>query len=85
MKFCINKKYKFKLNTLGYYNIYNALAAIVVARVFGMEYKDISSCLSTFNFPQGRLNLIKLNNVRFIDDTYNSNPLSLRQALDVLR
>lgn len=84
LEFCINKKYRFKLNTLGYNNIYNAAAATAVARVLGMEYKDIALSLAGFSFPKGRLNLIKSDNVKFIDDTYNSNPLSLRQALDTL-
>ncbi len=74
----------FRLNTAGYNNIYNALSAIAIARIFGMEYKEISLRLATFNFPAGRLNFIKFNNIRFINDTYNSNPLSLRHALDTL-
>ena len=82
--FLANKKYKFTLNTLGYYNVDNALAAISVGRLFGMEYKDIAAGLSGFDFPASRLNLIKFNKARFIDDTYNSNPLSLKQALDAL-
>lgn len=82
--FYINQKYKFTLKTLGYYNIYNASASIAAARIFGMEYKDISSRLSTFVFPQSRLKLIKFNNIKFIDDTYNSNPVSLGEALNAL-
>jgi len=82
--FFIGEKYKFTLNTPGYYNIYNALSAIAAARIFGIEYKDITLKLNTFQFPPGRLKILKLNNAVFIDDTYNSNPLSLRQALDTL-
>jgi len=78
------KVWRFTLKTLGYYNIYNALAAIALARIFGMEYKDIASRLSSFEFPQSRLKFIKSNHIKFIDDTYNSNPTSLKQALDAL-
>lgn len=84
LKFCLNQKYKFRLRTLGWYNVYNALIAIAVARLFGLSYKDIALRLENFSFPQGRLNFITLNEVRFIDDTYNSNPLSLKEALEVL-
>ncbi|MDD4940204.1 MAG: Mur ligase family protein, partial [Candidatus Omnitrophica bacterium] len=80
--FYVNKKYKFTLNTPGYYNIYNALAAITAGRVFGIPHKHIASRLKTFDFPQGRLKIRVLRGIRFIDDTYNSNPLSLEQALD---
>jgi len=84
IEFYVNQKYKFTLNTPGYYNIYNALAAITAARIFGLAYKDIILRLNTFDFPQSRLKFLELKSVKFIDDTYNSNPLSLRQALNVL-
>lgn len=84
IKFAVNKKYEFTLKTFGYYNVYNALVAISLARILGMEYNDIASGLSDFEFPQGRLYLIELNSIKFIDDSYNSNPISLQQALDAL-
>ncbi len=86
LEFCVNSAgtNSFKLNTPGYNNIYNALAAIAIARIFGMGYKEIASRLAVFHFPVGRLNFIKFNNIRFINDTYNSNPLSLQHALDTL-
>lgn len=84
IEFYVNCKNRFTLNTLGAHNIYNALAAIAVARIIGLEYNDIAARLAEFSFPQGRLNLIKLKNVSFIDDTYNSNPLSLSSALETL-
>jgi UDP-N-acetylmuramoyl-tripeptide--D-alanyl-D-alanine ligase len=76
---------KMKLNTVGYANVYNALAAIAVARVFGWDYASISKRLAAFVFRPGRMKLIKLNNVPFIDDTYNANPVSLSEALRVLQ
>lgn len=84
VKFLVNQKYRVTLKTLGYFNIYNALAALTVARLFGMQYKDIISRLSAFNFPQNRLELLELNNIKFINDTYNSNPISLKQAIEAL-
>jgi len=82
--FAVNKRFRFALNTLGYYNIYNSLLAIAVGRIFGLGYSEISANLAKFSLPKGRLNLIKIKGIRFIDDTYNSNPLSMRQALGVL-
>jgi UDP-N-acetylmuramoyl-tripeptide--D-alanyl-D-alanine ligase len=85
LEFVVNKKYRFALNTFGRYNVYNALAAIAVGRIFGLgHHKDIASALANFDFPQGRFRLAIINNIRFIDDSYNSNPLSLKQALDTL-
>lgn len=73
------------LNTVGTQNVYNALAAIAVARVFGLSLERICKRLKNFKFPEGRLKFINKNGVNFIDDTYNSNPLSLDCALDTLR
>ncbi|MEK6727219.1 MAG: UDP-N-acetylmuramoyl-tripeptide--D-alanyl-D-alanine ligase [Candidatus Omnitrophota bacterium] len=84
LEFLLNRKYRFVLNTLGAYNIYNALTAIALARILGMGYYDISNRLSSFNFPKARLNFIEVNKIKFIDDTYNSNPLSLKEALETL-
>lgn len=83
-QFLVNKKYKLTLRTLGYYNIYNALAAVAVGRLLGVQHKDLARALERFDFPAGRLKCIALDNVTFIDDTYNSNPLSLEQALNAL-
>lgn len=82
--FTVNKRFKFALKALGYYNVYNALLAIAAARVFGLGYRDIAAALSAFNPPASRLNFREIKGIRFIDDTYNSNPLSMKQALGVL-
>lgn len=80
-EFLVNEKYKFALPVLGRCNVYNALAAIAVARICGLGYRDIALRLESFRAPAGRLNFIEVNGFRFIDDTYNANPLSLAQAL----
>jgi UDP-N-acetylmuramoyl-tripeptide--D-alanyl-D-alanine ligase len=76
--------HRYILDTLGVCNVYNALIAIAFGRIFGMGHSEISERLMSFKFPKGRLNLINHNNTRYIDDTYNSNPFSLTQALDAL-
>ena len=83
--FFAGTKHPFRLRTPGAHNVYNALSAIAVARMFGMGYKDIASRLSSFEFPQGRLTISKHNGARIIDDTYNANPHSLVQALAALK
>ena len=84
IEFLVNSRYRIELNTIGISNIYNALAAISVARLFGLDYNIIVRRLSDFKFPASRLAFITTGNINFIDDTYNSNPASLEQALDTL-
>lgn len=85
VSFAVNGKHKIALTTLGRFNITNALSSIAIGRIFGMDYRLISRRLSSFNFPKSRLNFIELSGLRFIDDTYNSNPLSLMHALEALK
>lgn len=82
--FNLNQRLRFALNAPGYYNIHNSLLAIAVARILGVGHRKIASALSSFKPPKGRLNFLKIKGIRFIDDTYNSNPLSLKQALGLL-
>lgn len=84
LEFKVNSKYHFVLSTLGHHNIYNALAAITVGRLLGLEYSQIAQSLANFEFPKGRFNLVNFRGLNFIDDTYNSNPLSLEAALAAL-
>jgi UDP-N-acetylmuramoyl-tripeptide--D-alanyl-D-alanine ligase len=80
-EFLLKKKHRFTLKTSGTHNVYNALIAIAVGRIFGLSYAKIANRLSVFTFPEGRFNLKAVKGIRFIDDTYNSNPSSLEQAL----
>ena len=84
IKFKVNQKFELQLSSLGQHNIYNALAAVAVGRILGLDYSQIAVRLESFSFPKGRLNLIQSHGTKFIDDTYNSNPLSLSCALSAL-
>ncbi|MFC1658063.1 UDP-N-acetylmuramoyl-tripeptide--D-alanyl-D-alanine ligase [Candidatus Omnitrophota bacterium] len=87
IEFIVNSDYRqrIRLNTPGRANVYNALAAIAVVRMLGWGWQPIRSRLAQFSFPAGRMKLIRRKEVFFIDDTYNSNPASLCEALRVLR
>ncbi len=76
---------KVKLKVPGYHNIYNALAAYTVGRIFGVEGSDAVDAIGHFEAPKMRMNTFMRNGVRFIDDSYNANPHSMRAAAEVLR
>ncbi len=73
----------FFLKTPAEHNIYNALIAIACGRILGVEITKVKKGLKGFVFPKGRFNVLKFNNIRLIDDTYNANPVSVKNALDV--
>jgi UDP-N-acetylmuramoyl-tripeptide--D-alanyl-D-alanine ligase len=71
---------------LGKHNIYNALAAAACSHACGIGCDDICRGLAAFRQVRGRMELFSLRNGAFlIDDTYNANPSSVREALKTLR
>jgi len=84
VSFVFNRKHKFRINTLGKFNIYNALAGIGCGLIFGVGVNNIKKALLDFQFPQRRLNKINCGNFCILDDSYNSNPLSLMKAVETL-
>lgn len=76
------RKIPCRLKTVGAHNVYNALAAAAVGRILGIDYDRICAKLGGFDFPSGRMSLFKNDVTVFIDDTYNSNPLSFERAVE---
>ncbi|MCX5713747.1 MAG: UDP-N-acetylmuramoyl-tripeptide--D-alanyl-D-alanine ligase, partial [Candidatus Omnitrophica bacterium] len=52
-EFVLNKRHRYILPNPGMQNIYNALSAITVARIFGLGHQDIAARLSDFILPPG--------------------------------
>ncbi|MBC7327146.1 UDP-N-acetylmuramoyl-tripeptide--D-alanyl-D-alanine ligase [bacterium] len=68
------------------HDIYNLLAAVCASICAGLSFEEISQQLPTIPRPPMRLELIQLpNHILLINDTYNSNPLSLKSALEYLK
>ncbi len=72
------------LPLLGNSNAQNYLAAVAIALKIGLTKKEIINGTKKIKPVKGRLNLLVKNNFAVIDDTYNSNPQSVKEALDVL-
>ncbi len=83
--FNINSQYKLNLRTLGFFNIYNAMAALGGCLALGKGLKESVSKLSDFKFASMRMEPQTVGGITFINDAYNSNPQALREALDSLR
>jgi len=66
----------------GRHNLYNALAAAALALSMGEPFKNIAIGLNRYAGLKGRFKILSLaGNVTLVDDTYNSNPSSLKAAL----
>ena len=73
------------LPLLGHSNLSNYLAAVSIALSIGLSKKDIIKQTKTLKSIKGRLVEKKFKECTIIDDTYNSNPESVRSALKVLK
>ena len=85
LTFVVNKKMVFELNIVGRHNIYNALAAIAVADHFKISHKLIREALVGYRPASKRLDIKRINGIDIIDDSYNSNPLSMMCALETIK
>ncbi len=76
--------YSIRLRVPGVHNVYNALAAWSTGRLMRIRPMEIIEALESFAPPKMRMQSIEVSGVRYINDCYNANPLSMRAAADVL-
>jgi UDP-N-acetylmuramoyl-tripeptide--D-alanyl-D-alanine ligase len=72
------------LQVSGEFQAINATASAAVGLYYGIPYSDIKSSLETFSGIAGRTKIIQRNGRTIIDDAYNANPVSMREALAIL-
>ncbi|NLN76675.1 MAG: UDP-N-acetylmuramoyl-tripeptide--D-alanyl-D-alanine ligase [Armatimonadetes bacterium] len=69
----------------GEHNIKDALAAIAVGEVLGIDHESIRSALAGFKAPEKRSKIVpSRKGFVVIDDTYNAGPASVKSALKTL-
>lgn len=83
LTFTVGKKSYF-LKSFSVDMTYNALAAILCARILKVPTRDIQDALARFRFGLGRQEVLKEKGVVVINDSYNSNPVSMRSAVAML-
>lgn len=77
-----NQKREVNLSVFGRHNVYNALAAAALGSILGLDLDEIASGLEEFEPVYGRGKPILLpGDIHLLDDSYNSNPDSLKATL----
>ena len=76
---------KISLGTPGRHNVLNALAAAAVGRITGVTDEEIKEGLEKVKPLKMRMELKTVGKVLILNDTYNANPLSMREALLTLK
>lgn len=85
VEFTLNERFPYRLGVHGRHNACNAVAAIGVARRFGMDHDEIAERLATFTLPAMRLEAERIGRLTLINDAYNANPASLAAGIGVLK
>ena len=78
-------KYSFTTKLLGYNNIYNILASLALSKEFGLTIDQMKKAVLGVKSVEHRLELRPAGNITYIDDSYNSNPVGSKMALEVLK
>ena len=92
---CIRDRYKgktenFTVPSVGIHNVYNALAGIALGLDLGINLNDLKKSLGEYKTLDKRQCIYKVElngknaSVTLIDDSYNANPESMKNAVDVL-
>jgi len=77
-------QFEVEIPIAGEHNVYNALAAVGVARELGLTATEMKRGIESVQTIGGRSNLIHRNGMTIIDDCYNANPVSMKASVDVL-
>jgi len=75
---------RISLGIPGRFNVYNALCAYAVARLFRVPCEKVVQAIEGVEPLPGRMRLLTIGEIMVLDDAYNANPLSVREALETL-
>lgn len=75
---------RFETPLAGRHNVYNILAALAAARLFGLAWPTLAAQVRQLNPVAMRGEIRCIGGVTVIDDCYNANPAAMRAMLQVL-
>ena len=73
---------EYELNVEGIYNVENSLAAIETGKKLKLTEAQIKAGLKNYHPIEKRWEIQDVNGYKFINDSYNANPLSMRRMLE---
>lgn len=73
-----------KLEVLGRYQVYNALASLAIGISFGISLSQGAKALEKFRPPPLRCEVKDFGGIKVLLDCYNANPTSVKEALKLL-
>ncbi len=79
-----DEEVQLRLRVMGNHMVQNALAALAVAGEYGISMEKAAKPLCCFEGFKGRQQILHLNGVTVIDDSYNASPVSMKAGIEVL-
>ncbi|PKM94858.1 MAG: UDP-N-acetylmuramoyl-tripeptide--D-alanyl-D-alanine ligase [Firmicutes bacterium HGW-Firmicutes-1] len=79
-----NKEYDVHIPAVGKHNVHNVLFGIACGIELGMSPEEILRGIQAYQPEKMRLNIIEKDGIKFIDDSYNASPDSMKAGLQVL-
>lgn len=76
---------KFEINIPGRHNVYNALCAYAVGKMYDMTDDEIRKGLLDYKNDGIRQSIIEINGAKILNDCYNSSLQAAMSAIDVLK
>lgn len=82
---CGEKRFKTNISTFGRHSVYNGIAAAAAGLYFKVSINNIKKALKNFKPSSSkRMEILKVNGVTIINDTYNSNPESVKMGIETM-
>ncbi|MEH7306081.1 UDP-N-acetylmuramoyl-tripeptide--D-alanyl-D-alanine ligase [Neobacillus drentensis] len=79
------REFKGYISGLGGHNVYNAAASLAAAVILGVDIHYALKRLSSFHHMRSHFQIMEgRNQITLVDDTWKSNPASLRKGLETL-
>lgn len=79
------KEEEFSLDMPGEHNISNLMLGIAIAKELGVSFEEMKRGLNNIEATSMRLELIKKDGFSILNDCYNSSPVAVKSAIDVMK
>ena len=79
------KEEEFSLDMPGEHNISNLMLGIAIAKELGVSIEEMKRGLKNIEATSMRLELIKKDGFSILNDCYNSSPVAVKSAIDVMK
>ncbi len=80
-----NTRLDVTIPAIGNYMVSNALGAVAVGRLLGLNDDELKSGVEAYKTVGSRANVVNTGKIKIIDDCYNANPTSVKASLVTLK